>query len=243
LTKLQNLNVSNNQLTNLPESISQLTQLQNLNINDNQLSNLPESIGQLAKLQSLNVSNNELISLPESIKSLNFLEELYLHGNDALNLPLEALGATWRDVVSKNQKPAKPQEILEYYFRIKTGKRPLNEAKLILVGDGDVGKTSLVNRLVYNKFDSKEKKTEGINITPWQIKLNGSEDVRLHIWDFGGQDIMYSTHQFFLTQRSLYLLVLNGRQGHEDEDAEYWISLIKSFSEDSPCDCRTKQDQ
>ena len=56
----------------------------------------------------------------------------------------------------------------------------------------------------------------------------------MHIWDFGGQEIMHSTHQFFLTQRSLYLLVLNGRQGHEDADAEYWLNLINSFGEDSP---------
>ncbi len=91
-----------------------------------------------------------------------------------------------------------------------------------------------MNRLVRNKFDSGEKQTEGINITQWGVKLNNKEDVRLHIWDFGGQEIMHSTHQFFFTQRSLYLLVLNGRQGHEDRDAEYWLNLIKSFGGDSP---------
>jgi internalin A len=64
--------------------------------------------------------------------------------------------------------------------------------------------------------------------------LRHEENVRLHIWDFGGQEIMHSTHQFFLTQRSLYLLVLNGRQGHEDADADYWLSLIDSFGEGSP---------
>jgi internalin A len=45
---------------------------------------------------------------------------------------------------------------------------------------------------------------------------------------------MHSTHQFFLSQRSLYLLVLNGRQGREDADAEYWLNLIESFGGDSP---------
>ncbi|MEL7316819.1 MAG: COR domain-containing protein, partial [Cyanobacteria bacterium J06559_3] len=60
------------------------------------------------------------------------------------------------------------------------------------------------------------------------------EDITLHVWDFGGQEIMHSTHQFFLTERSLYLLVLNGRQGHEDADAEYWLKLIQSFGGDSP---------
>jgi internalin A len=45
---------------------------------------------------------------------------------------------------------------------------------------------------------------------------------------------MHATHQFFLTQRSLYILVLNGRQGHEDADAEYWLNLIESFGDESP---------
>ena len=66
------------------------------------------------------------------------------------------------------------------------------------------------------------------------MKLNGEEEARLHIWDFGGQEIMHSTHQFFLTQRSLYLLVLNGREGGEDADAEYWLQLIESFGGESP---------
>ncbi len=54
------------------------------------------------------------------------------------------------------------------------------------------------------------------------------------MWDFGGQEIMHATHQFFLTKRSLYLLVLNGRVGGEDADAEYWLKLIQSFGGDSP---------
>ena len=123
--------------------------------------------------------------------------------------------------------------ILEYYFRLRGGKRPLNEAKLILVGRGAVGKTSIVNRLVDNVFKD-EKKTEGIKITDWPLRLNGNENVRLNVWDFGGQEIMHATHQFFLTQRSLYLLVLNGREGGEDADAEYWLKLIESFGGESP---------
>jgi small GTP-binding protein len=120
------------------------------------------------------------------------------------------------------------------FFRARGGKRSLNEAKLILVGFGGVGKTSLVNRIVRGKsFDHYERMTEGIAITDWSLRLH-SEDVRLHVWDFGGQEIMHATHQFFLTARSLYLLVLNGRQGREDADAEYWLNMIKSLAADSP---------
>ena len=62
------------------------------------------------------------------------------------------------------------------------------------------GKTSLVKRLVNDIFDDQERKTPGIKITNWLVPINGGDDIRLNIWDFGGQEIMHSTHQFFLTQ-------------------------------------------
>jgi internalin A len=112
-------------------------------------------------------------------------------------------------------------------------KRPLNEGKLILVGRGEVGKTSLVRRLAEQDFRDDESKTQGIRITNWSLRCD-SEPIRLNVWDFGGQEIMHATHQFFLTERSLYLLVLNGREGGEDVDAEYWLKHIESFGGDSP---------
>jgi internalin A len=128
----------------------------------------------------------------------------------------------------------RPRDLLAELVESRGGPRPLREAKLILVGFGGVGKTSLVNRLVNDTFDRFEQKTDGIKITDWSITVNPSEPIHLHIWDFGGQEIMHSTHQFFLTQRSLYLLVLNGRQGREDADADYWLNIVTSFGAESP---------
>jgi internalin A len=112
-------------------------------------------------------------------------------------------------------------------------KRPLNEGKLILVGRGEVGKTSLVRRLTQDEFRGDESKTQGINITTWPLACP-NDTIRLNVWDFGGQEIMHATHQFFLTERSIYLLVLNGREGGEDLDAEYWLKHIASFGGESP---------
>lgn len=234
LTQLQMLSFSGNQLTVLPAIIGQLTQLRELYISKNQLILLPESIGNLTKLQVLDLIGNRLVALPESLRNLKSLKELYLHENKMLGLPIEVLGPTQKNVIQKSAQTTKPSKILDYYFRVRGGKRPLNEAKLILVGRGAVGKTSLANRLVYDRFDQDVQKTEGISITEWKFCLDDNEDIRLNIWDFGGQEIMHATHQFFLTQRSLYLLVLNGREGVEDADAEYWLKLIDSFGGDSP---------
>ncbi len=234
LTQLRNFDLRKNQLTALPELLGHLTQLQTLDLSYNLLTALPEWLGQLTQFRELNLSDNQLTALPESLHRLKSLEKLFLHGNDALVIPAEVLGPTWNEVTHKKVQPVKPSEILDYYFRTRGGKRPLNEAKLILVGRGAVGKTSLVNRLLHNRFNKSEKKTEGIQITGWPLRLNHTEEVRMNIWDFGGQEIMHATHQFFLTERSLYLLVLNGREGGEDMDAEYWLKLIESFGGGSP---------
>ena len=124
--------------------------------------------------------------------------------------------------------------IAGYYFRTRGGARPLNEAKLLLLGWGGVGKTSLVNRLVYQRFNPSELRTEGIKVTSWPVMLSNDERVRLNVWDFGGQEIMHATHQFFLTTRSLYLVVLSGRAGTADKDADYWLQIVSSFAPESP---------
>lgn len=263
LTQLERFFLGRNRLTQLPRSMSALKNLRVLSIADNLLNQLPEWIDYFQHLECLDITNtgtvviywypdswsiadfssqlssNTITRLPEALRKLSSLKELYLHGNDKLDLPIEIIGPRWIDVaiakgMSEAKKPANPKDILDYYFRTRGGKRPLNEAKLILVGRGGVGKTSLVNRLVRNTFDKDEQKTDGIQITHWRLRLNDNEAVRLNVWDFGGQEIMHATHQFFLTQRSLYVLVLNGREGGADADAEYWLKLIESFGGESP---------
>ena len=190
---------------------------------------LPDSIGQLTQLQILNLSNNHLQQLPVTLLKLKKLKQLYLHGNIALNIPCKILGATWQEVIQKKAHIANPVRILDYYFRIHAAQRPLNEVKLILVGRGGVGKTSLVKKLLINQYETNENATEGIAISEWQLELRESETIRVNLWDFGGQEIMHATFQFFLTQRSLYLLVLAGDQSGEDADAEYWLKLIECY--------------
>jgi internalin A len=228
LSQLQRLYIPRNQLTTLPASVSRLSQLRELSLSDNQLTTLPEFISRLSQLRALYLDNNHLATLPESLRNLKQLRQLYLHGNEALRLPAEVLGP---DRLDPSGRPANPADIIDYYFR---APRPLNEAKLILVGRGAVGKTSIVNRLIHGTFEDV-KKTEGIKITEWPLTVGEKRDqVRLNVWDFGGQEIMHATHQFFLTERSLYLLVLSGREGMEDADAEYWLKLIQSFGGNSP---------
>ena len=235
LSQLQRLYLYNNRITTIPKAIGHLSQLQVLDLYNNQITIIPHDIAQLSQLEVLDLSNNRLTRVSEQLFQLTKLRALFLHGNPGLDIPEEILGPSSEDVdiLQKEAKPAR--EILSYLSRAEENSRPLNEAKLILVGQGSVGKTSLVKALATGEFESGEKTTEGIKINDWECPLGKKNKAMVHIWDFGGQEMMHATHQFFLTARSLYLLVLNRRQGGIDREADYWFRLVRAFGgKDAP---------
>jgi hypothetical protein len=77
-----------------------------------------------------------------------------------------------------------------------------------------------------------EETTKGIDVLEWHFLMENDQDFRVNIWDFGGQEIYHATHQFFLTKRSLYLLVADSRKEHFHLD--YWLNIIELLSENSP---------
>ena len=248
LNALTSLDLSGNQLSSLPPEITQLNALTSLDLSGNQLSSLPPEIAQLNALTWLDLSGNQLSSLPPEIAQLTSIKTLDLAGNPLSTLPPEVnalkLEFTWEKHFYSpgfnlygNPLQLPPAEIAQKgdqavraYFD-ELAPTPLREVKLIMVGDGGAGKTSLMRRMLGQAFDEHERQTHGINIQPWDASCPGGDTIRVNIWDFGGQEIMHATHQFFLSHRSLYLLVLDGRR---EEKTEYWLKHIESFGQDSP---------
>ncbi len=222
------LDLNNLGLTRVPGEIGQLSALTELHLDNNQLTSLPAEIGQLSALTLLYLHGNQLTSLPGEIGQLSALTGLFLHDNPALGLPAEVLGPTWLEA-SMDTPSAKPAAILDYYFsRQREGGQPLNEVKLLLVGRGEAGKTSVSRALRGEPFVQGHKETPGIEIQPWEAPCPEGK-VRIHLWDFAGQEITHETHRFFLSQRSLYLVVLDGRGGQQMEEAEYWLSHVQRY--------------
>jgi internalin A len=227
LSNLTRLNLSNNQITHIPEAIGKLSNLTLLDLNYNQITHIPEAIGQLSNLTLLDLENNQIEKIPECLEILPKLEKLNLRGNP-LPISPEVLGSP------KRREYPDILAIFNYLRQLRSGEvLPLNEAKVLLVGQGSVGKTSLINRLTHNQYNPNEPQTDGLNITNWQITVN-TKTVKLNVWDFGGQEIYHATHQFFLTKRSLYLLVSNCRTSEDENRLEYWLKLIESFGDASP---------
>ena len=121
-------------------------------------------------------------------------------------------------------------------------KKRLNEIKVILIGEPEAGKTSLLRRLKDGSFDEKERPTDGINIESIGFGECGTFEeqkslhkIKGHFWDFGGQEIMNSTHQFFLTNRAVYILVLTARRDTAvSSQINKWVRRIGATGGDSP---------
>lgn len=58
--------------------------------------------------------------------------------------------------------------------------------KVVIVGDGGIGKSTMVQRLITGLFIS-QKITIGTDLATFDIEVNNSTSVRLQIWDFAGE--------------------------------------------------------
>jgi hypothetical protein len=241
------LNLCNLNLTSFPTSILKLTHLNKISLYKNQLSSIPQGIKNLKNLSYLALVSNRFTEFPVQIINLRKLENLWLEKNNIKELPKEiielGLEIEWDRrynaiTLADNPLESPPIEIvkrgreaiIEYFKSLEGEKQALNEVKVLLVGNGGAGKTSLVRQLLGEEFNPYELQTHGINIRDSNVE-EYNKSISVHFWDFGGQEIMHATHQFFLSKRSLYVLVLDGRK---EEDAEYWLKHIESFGGDSP---------
>lgn len=245
LENLSALNISNNQIKELPSEFSQLKSLSVLNLSGNQILELPPEFDKLSQLSALFLSGNRFNAFPMEITHLESLFELDISNNELNVLPVEIikLPDTLRLNVDNNPLETPPLEVasqgigaIREYFRQLDSKGVdyLYEAKLVIVGEPGAGKTSLVRKIFNrnNPLPKEEETTRGIDVQEWHYKASNGKDLRVNIWDFGGQEIYKATHQFFLTKRSLYILLADARE--ESTDYFNWLHTLEVLSDGSP---------
>jgi len=246
LQNLTTLDLRHNQLTGLPDAIPQLQNLTTLDLGRNQLTALPDAIPQLHNLTTLYLGDNELTALPDAIAQLQNLTTLDLRHNQLTALPAEMarLARLWDLRLDGNPLTSPPEAVVHQgtaavlaYLRerLEAGARQW-VSKMLLVGEGGVGKTSLLDALEGKPHDADKETTHGIEIRPLDVAHPKEDGVamRLNAWDFGGQEIYHATHQFFLTGRSLFLLLWNMRHGWEQGKLRYWLETIHARAPESP---------
>ena len=246
LTKLTMLSLDNNQLTTLPDTLGNLTNLTALVVDYNQLTSVPDTLGTLTNLIGMYFGGSQLTTLPDTFSNLTNLLELDLSDNQLTTLPDWLVELTDLDLIFVTGNPLTsplpeivvegPQSVLAFIRARAVGSSKQWMSKLLVVGEGGVGKTSLLKALADDQHDPDEPTTDGLKIKSLYLDHPREPSVRmlLSAWDFGGQEIYHATHQFFLTNRSLFLLLWNSRLGWEQGRLRYWLDIITARAPESP---------
>jgi internalin A len=125
--------------------------------------------------------------------------------------------------------------ILRYFEeQDRVGLKKVNEARLLLVGQGASGKTTLKDKLIDKNaaMPEPDATTRGIVIAPIICQNTEGADFTVQVWDFGGQNIQKYAHQFFMSDSVVYAVLSNTRE--QNANFQYWLNIIELLGKDSP---------
>ena len=226
------------------EWLAGLRNLRGLGLSRCRLQEIPDLVCRMHNLDVLNLAGNQIVSIPDSLYDLKRLKVLWLRSNRIRELSvkilqlenLRALDVEGNPIESPPPEIAKGniEAVKEYFRQLQAeGEDHLYEAKLLIVGESGAGKTTLAKKIENPNYQLREEdSTKGIEVIRWSFPMQNGREFRVNIWDFGGQEIYHATHQFFLTKRSLYVLVADTRK--EDTDFYYWLNVAELLSDGSP---------
>lgn len=234
-SSLKQLNVASTQVHSL-KPLSNLSSLQQLQAYDTQISDIgpmrKHGSLQVLDISGTNVSNlSPLLNLIENAIEVSWIDwdgrGIHIGNCELNNPPLSVVkqgNAAILNYITEQQEHG-----VDYLY----------EAKMLIIGEGGAGKTTLMRRLYQTDKPLPDEKdsTKGIDIHRQEFKLQNGRDFRLNVWDFGGQEIYHATHQFFLTKRSLYVLLDDTRKDDKsvhDNGFKYWLELIDLLGDHSP---------
>ncbi|HRG75783.1 MAG TPA: COR domain-containing protein [Leptospiraceae bacterium] len=237
MKNLESLDLSSNQLKEI-KFLADIKKLKTLDLHSNQISDVG-FLMDVARVGSIDLSNNQILSLPESILSLNAdilweKDEYYFFHKNSENFLARQFYFFNNPIISPPVEIIKDgNEAIKAWFSQadKYGIEKVYEAKILIVGEPNAGKTSLINKVLDENYPipgkEKEKSTLGVEVRKTD-KFKYSKDPTIKItsnfWDFGGQDIQYALHQYFITSEALYILVSDYRS--ETTRFSYWFNTI-----------------
>ena len=190
------------------------------------------------KIDILYQWGNALFYLAELEDNLSLLEQVYIKYKDALSLD-EYQSSLFCNTNIANLILNIPIEIekqgtttIAVYLSmlLKEDDTKIYEARIIILGDGGAGKTTLKRRLLDENVELPkiDERTRGIEIVDFEFEKGKI----VHIWDFGGQMVYYPVHRFFITENTVFVLLASTRQKIHNFD--YWLPTIFQFGGRSP---------
>jgi internalin A len=238
LTSLQNLDCSFTQVSDLGP-LRGLTNLQNLNCSVTQVSDL-EAVVDLQNLQTLKCEKLKISEFPRKLLFSEKLQELYLDDSSIRDVPAEAFSSD-SGHFSDNCLPTLRAHVLDR----EEEEIPSNSVKILVLGNGGVGKTQLCRHLAAEAFDPSVPSTHGIALRT--IAPTSEGDATYFIWDFGGQDVYHSAHTLFMRTAAVFVVLWTPEQealvaSDNDDDPlqrrhplTYWLDYVRTLGRaDSP---------
>lgn len=240
LTNLTHLSLNNNQIISISK-LRGLTNLISLNLNKNKVSDI-SPLNYLYNLIKVDLNTNVIPQLPSKLLKNKTLKILIIFGNPIKYIPNEILeGTKWEHFIN-NALP----DLRQWYADLAKGSIPNYYFKLLILGNGRVGKSCIVDALQNRDFDSNKKTSHAIVLEKY--KPSSEENTpEYFIWDFGGQEIYHSTHKWFMRSRAVYLVVWDRESEQQARIADpltgieydnhtipYWINTIRSNNPDIP---------
>ncbi|XP_063952426.1 leucine-rich repeat serine/threonine-protein kinase 2-like isoform X4 [Lytechinus pictus] len=222
---LREIIISHNKIKKLTlgDNLRSWSKLERLILSHNKLTKVPKELGQLTLLASLDLSHNKSITtIPDELGQLNKLWEFPLDGLK-LDLDPAILRGRTKDIIGFLNQKFKRAEAY-------------NRMKLMVVGYGGRGKSTLLARLQGQKFEKKGDNvaTVGVVVKEWVIQIR-KKDFCLSTWDFAGQEDFYSTHPCFLTGRALFLVVYDISRGPDEiTTLRPWLLTIQALAPSCP---------
>ncbi|RHY32981.1 hypothetical protein DYB32_002001 [Aphanomyces invadans] len=109
---------------------------------------------------------------------------------------------------------------------MKTGGTGDPVCKLILLGNGSVGKSSIINRFVDDGFAKQYKQTIGLDFFVKKIQLPHDRRVILEVWDIGGQNISSKMLDKYVFGTDIVFVCYDVTDPKSFADAEDWCALV-----------------
>merc|ERR1712060_703394 len=104
---------------------------------------------------------------------------------------------------------------------------PLAKYKLVFLGDQSVGKTSIITRFMYDKFDTTYQATIGIDFLSKTMYLE-DRTVRLQLWDTAGQERFRSLIPSYIRDSSVAIVVFDITNINSFEQVTRWIEDVRA---------------
>ena len=103
--------------------------------------------------------------------------------------------------------------------------------KIIVIGDPAVGKTSLINRFIQDKFTADYKETIGTNILRKSVEIKDNK-INLTLWDIAGQERWTDMRQVYYKGAAAAMVVYDVTRKITFQHVEnYWFPDLKNFLE------------